>query len=74
VDKVTLSIDLVNAMLGCLGKMPFIEVQGIINAVQLEANAQFTQDVSTDSIDALTTDAIAALSTDQAAALSTEQV
>jgi ALTTAQ repeat len=74
VDKVTLSIDLVNAMLGCLGKMPFIEVQGIINAVQLEANAQFTQDVSTDSIDALTTDSVAALSTDQAAALSTEQV
>jgi hypothetical protein len=61
-------------MLGCLGKMPFIEVQGIINAVQLEANAQFTQDVSTDSIDALTTDSVAALSTDQAAALSTEQV
>lgn len=73
-DKVTLSIDLVNAMLGCLGKMPFIEVQGIINAVQLEANAQFPQDVSTDTIDALTTDSVAALSTDQAAALSTEQV
>ena len=65
-DKVTLSIDLVNAMLGCLGKMPFIEVQGIINAVQLEANAQFT--------DAVSTDSVAALSTDQVAALSTEQV
>jgi hypothetical protein len=61
-------------MLGCLGKMPFIEVQGIINAVQLEANAQFPQDVSTENVDALTTDSVAALSTDQAAALSTEQV
>jgi hypothetical protein len=65
-DKVTLSIDLVNAILGYLGKMPFIEVQGIINAVQLEANAQFT--------DAVSTDSVAALSTDQVAALSTEQV
>ena len=73
-DKVTLSIDLVNAMLGCLGKMPFIEVQGIINAVQLEANAQFTDAVSTDSVAALSTDSVAALSTDQVAALSTEQV
>lgn len=73
-DKVTLSIDLVNAMLGCLGKMPFIEVQGIINAVQLEANAQFTQDVSTDSIDALITDSVAAISTDSVEAISTENV
>ena len=73
-DKVTLSIDLVNAMLGCLGKMPFIEVQGIINAVQLEANAQFTDAVSTDSVAALSTDSVAALTTDSVAALSTDQV
>jgi hypothetical protein len=74
VDKITLSVELVNAILGYLGNQKFVEVQGLINAVQLEANAQFTDAVSTDSIDALTTDSVAALSTDQVAALSTEQV
>jgi hypothetical protein len=41
VDKITLSVDLVNAMLGSLGRQPFVEVQGIINAVQQEAANQF---------------------------------
>ena len=40
-DKITLSVELVNAILGYLGKQPFVEVQGLISAVQQEANGQF---------------------------------
>jgi hypothetical protein len=41
VDKITLSVELVNAILGYLGNRPFVEVQMLINAVQKEAEGQF---------------------------------
>jgi len=41
VDKITLSVELVNAILGYLGNQKFVEVQGLINAVQKEAEGQF---------------------------------
>lgn len=40
-DKITLSVELVNAILGYLGNQKFVEVQGLINAVQKEAEGQF---------------------------------
>ena len=40
-DKITLSVELVNAMLACLSSRPFVEVQGLIAAVQKEAEGQF---------------------------------
>jgi hypothetical protein len=41
VDKITLSVELVNAILGYLGNQKFVEVQGLIAAVQKEAEGQF---------------------------------
>jgi len=41
VDKITLSVELVNAMLAYLGNQKFVEVQGLIAAVQKEAEGQF---------------------------------
>ena len=39
-EKVTLSTQLVNAILQYLGQRPFVEVQQLINGIQQEAQAQ----------------------------------
>jgi len=39
-EKVTLSTQLVNALLQYLGQRPFVEVQQLINGIQQEAQAQ----------------------------------
>ena len=40
-EKVTLSTQLVNAILQYLGQRPFVEVQQLINGIQQEAQGQF---------------------------------
>jgi len=39
-DKLTLSTDLVNGILQYLGSRPFVEVAGLINAIQQQAADQ----------------------------------
>ena len=41
-NKITLSIDLVNAIMGFLGKQPYEQVFQMINAIQKEAEGQLT--------------------------------
>jgi hypothetical protein len=40
-EKITLSTQLVNAILQYLGQRPFVEVQQLINGIQQEAQGQF---------------------------------
>jgi hypothetical protein len=40
-EKVTLSTQLVNAILQYLGQRPFVEVSNLINGIQQEAQGQF---------------------------------
>jgi len=42
-EKVTLSTQLVNAILQYLGQRPFVEVQQLINGIQQEAQGQFPE-------------------------------
>lgn len=39
-NKITLSLDLVNAIMGFLGKQPYEQVFPLINAIQKEAEGQ----------------------------------
>jgi hypothetical protein len=39
-EKITLSINLVNAVLQYLSNQPFVQVAGLINSIQQEAQAQ----------------------------------
>jgi len=39
-DKVNLSINLLNAILEYFGKRPYVEVVGLIKAIEQEAQAQ----------------------------------
>lgn len=39
-QKITLSTELVNAILQFLGNQPFVQVQQLINGIQQEAQAQ----------------------------------
>lgn len=48
----TLSNDLINAILGYLGKQPYVEVAGMIQAIQQEAKQQGQPEPSKDEIDA----------------------
>ena len=42
-EKITLNIQLVNTILGYLGKRPYEETFQLINAIQQEAQAQIPQ-------------------------------
>ena len=42
-DKITLSTDLVNAILQYLGNQPFVQVTQLINGIQNEAKGQFPE-------------------------------
>lgn len=39
-EKIELSTNVVNAILGFLGKQPFEQVAGLVNAIQQEASPQ----------------------------------
>ena len=39
-EKITLSTDLINGILQYLGSRPFVEVAGLINEIQKQANEQ----------------------------------
>lgn len=39
-NKISLSLDLVNAIMGFLGKQPYEQVFSLINAIQKEAEGQ----------------------------------
>ena len=39
-EKIELSTQIVNAILGYLGKQPFEQVAGLVNAIQQEASPQ----------------------------------
>ena len=45
-DKITLSTDLVNAILQYLGAQPFVQVTQLINGIQNEAKGQFPEPVA----------------------------
>jgi hypothetical protein len=52
-DKMTLTTDLINGILQYLGSRPFVEVAGLINAIQQQAaeqgaSAPMTASASTD--------------------------
>jgi len=46
-EKVTLSTQLVNAILQYLGNRPFVEVSNLINGIQQEAQGQFPAPAAT---------------------------
>ncbi len=43
-NKISLSLDLVNAVMGFLGKQPYEQVFPLINAIQKEAEGQITKE------------------------------
>ena len=47
-DEIQLKTELVNAILQYLGSKPFVEVAGMINAIQQQAAAQGAQPVAAD--------------------------
>ena len=44
-DKITLSTDLVNAILQYLGSQPFVQVTQLINGIQQQAQGQVAPEV-----------------------------